>query len=98
MSPAYRAELIAQTLSWLAMARDLSKEVDNWRGGQIVNRIDNAVERLHRALDIKPSEDAIAAVIGELATSEVCKDCGGKGATAPNGVQFCNCDDVEKAA
>jgi hypothetical protein len=22
-----------------------------------------------------------------------CQDCGGKGATAPNGVQYCNCDD-----
>ena len=26
-----------------------------------------------------------------------CPDCGGKGGTAPNGVRYCNCDDLEVA-
>lgn len=57
----YRATEIQQALDWIQMARDLAGNAPN--GSSITYRLDMAVARLRSALDIKPSEAAIAEVV-----------------------------------
>ena len=70
-----RAISVQQSLGWMQMARDTANEIignhaadpiSKIRAEHIVRCINHAFDRLHEALDIKPSDAAIDEVRAEV--------------------------------